>query len=202
MVRRILARALSGGYRRLRALALEPPPGYLDHVQIGRHTYGCPAKAFYLPTGHETVTIGNFCSIAKGVEFVFGDHALDKVSTYPLRYLLGKEPTNNDVVCRGPIIVGNDVWLGRNALIMANVQIGDGAVVAAGSVVTRDVPPYAVVGGVPARIIKSRFTGDQIEQLRAIAWWNWPDTKILQHLDLFYSDVESFIAAFAQHTRR
>lgn len=200
MLRGILARVLAGGYRRLRALALEPPSGYLDHVQIGRHTYGWSAKTFFVPTGHETVTIGNFCSIAKGVEFVFGDHPLGKVSTYPLRYLLGKEATNNDAVCRGPITVGNDVWLGRNALIMANVQIGDGAVVAAGSVVTRDVPPYAVVGGVPARIIKTRFTRDQIEQLRSIAWWNWPDTKILQHLDLFYSDVESFIAAFAQDT--
>src|ERR1039458_196007 len=161
MLRRTLARVLSGGYTRLRALASEQRSNYLDQVQIGRHTYGCSAKTFFLPTGREIVTIGNFCSIAAGVQFIFGDHPPDKVSTYPLRYLLRKDPTNNDAVCRGPIIVGNDVWLGRNALIMANVRIGDGAVVAAGAVVTRDVPPYAIVRGVPARIIKTRFTGDQ-----------------------------------------
>ena len=197
MLRNILTKVLTGGNRRLRVLARELNSSYLKQVQIGRHTYGCPSKTFYLPTGREKVTIGNFCSVAEGVEFIFGDHALDTVSTYPLRHLLKKEPVNNDAVCRGPITVGNDVWIGRRALIMANVQIGDGAVVAAGAVVTRDVPPYTVVGGVPARVIKTRFTGDQIEQLRSIAWWNWPDTKILQHLDLFYSDVESFIAAFA-----
>ena len=199
-VRRMLGRVLYGGYARLYALALEQRSNYLDQVQIGRHTYGYSAKTFYLPTGRESVTIGSFCSIAAGVQFIFGDHPLDKVSTYPLRYSLRKDSTNNDAVCRGLITVGNDVWLGRNALIMANVRIGDGAVVAAGSVVTRDVPPYAVVGGVPARIIKTRFTGDQIEQLRSIAWWNWPDTKILQHIDLFYSNVDSFIEAFAPRT--
>ena len=191
-------RVLSHACRKVLLLAEKQAPGYLDNVHIGRHTYGCSDKTFFLPTGRELVTIGNFCSVAAGVEFIFGDHSLEKVSTYPLRFLLRKESTNNDAICRGPISVGNDVWLGRNAVIMANVRIGNGAVVAAGSVVTRDVPAYTIVGGVPARAIRTRFSLNQIENLESIAWWNWSDAEILERMDLFYSDVDTFIAAFAR----
>lgn len=164
-------------------------------VTIGCHTYGYNAGTFYTPTGDEQVTIGKYCSIAAGVEFIFGDHDPTRVTTYPLRHLLLHTSKNTDAVSRGPIIVGNDVWIGRRSLIMANVRIGDGAVVAAGAVVTRDVEPYAVVGGVPARLIKRRFSDPQIIELLKIRWWDWPEDRVIANLDLFYKDVDAFIAA-------
>jgi chloramphenicol O-acetyltransferase type B len=165
------------------------------NVRVGAHTYGISRKTFYLPTGRERVEIGKYCSIAEGVEFVFGDHPLHRVSTYPLRFLLRRERVNADALYKGPIRVGNDVWIGRNSLILANVEIGDGAVIAAGSVVTRNVEPYAVVAGVPARFVKYRFSAAEISELLAIRWWDWPEAEILQNLELFYGEVADFIEA-------
>jgi acetyltransferase-like isoleucine patch superfamily enzyme len=168
------------------------------NVSVGCHTYGFHDRTFYLPTGKERVTIGKYCSIAADVEFIFGDHALTRVSTFPLRHLLLHTPTNADAVYRGPIVVGNDVWIGRRSLILANVRIGDGAVVAAGSVVTRDVEPYTVVGGVPAQMIKRRFSDSQIDELLRIRWWDWPEERIINKIELFYNDVDAFIAIARQ----
>jgi acetyltransferase-like isoleucine patch superfamily enzyme len=173
------------------ALSAKLPAG----VTIGCHTYGCTETTFYTPVGDEKVTIGKYCSIAAGVQFVFGDHGLTRVSTFPFRERLLHTATNTDAVNRGAIVVGNDVWLGHRSLIMANVRIGDGAVVAAGAVVTQDVDPYTIVGGVPARALKRRFSDSQIAELLKIRWWDWPQDYVIRNLDLFYEDVDAFIAA-------
>ena len=167
------------------------------HTRVGKHTYALRRHTIFRATGDEEVEIGSYCSIAEGVRFIFGEHALNHVSTYPLRTNLMGDGTNTDAFGKGAIVVGSDVWIGINALVMSGVTIGHGAVVAAAAVVTRDVPPYAVVAGVPARVIKYRFSPEQIERLLAIAWWDWPEEKIKTNMDLFYGDVDAFIAAHA-----
>jgi acetyltransferase-like isoleucine patch superfamily enzyme len=163
-------------------------------VQVGKHTYGLRRGMVLIARGSERLTIGSYCSIGEGVRFLFGEHALSRISTFPLRtLLLGDGTTNRDAVDKGPITIGHDVWIGANAIVLSGVTIGNGAVIAAGAVVTRDVPPYAVAAGVPARVIKYRFTPDQIAALLAICWWEWPEEQIKQRLDLFYGDVDTFI---------
>jgi acetyltransferase-like isoleucine patch superfamily enzyme len=168
------------------------------NVTVGSHTYGFSEKTFYQATGKEEIVIGKFCSIAEDVQFVSGEHDLARVSTFPLRHLLLLTPVNTDPIYRGPIIVGNDVWIGRRSMILSNVKIGDGAVIAAGSVVTRDVEPYTIVGGVPARAIRRRFTDSQIGELLEIRWWDWPEERIISRIELFYGNIDTFISA-AKH---
>jgi acetyltransferase-like isoleucine patch superfamily enzyme len=166
----------------------------LPQIQMGKHTYGLRRGMVLIATGRECLTIGSYCSIGEGVRFLFGEHDLSHVSTFPLRSLLfGDGVTNYDAIEKGPITIGNDVWIGANAIILSGVSIGDGAVIAAGAVVTRDVPAYAVAAGVPARIIKYRFTPEQIDALLALRWWEWPEEQIRERLDLFYGDIDNFI---------
>jgi tetrahydrodipicolinate N-succinyltransferase len=94
--------------------------------------------------------------------------------------------------------IGSDVWIGCRAIILPSVAVGDGAIIGAGAVVTHDVPPYAVVAGVPAKIVRFRFDKVQIEKLLKIAWWNWSERKIVENLDYFYGDVNEFIRRFSQ----
>lgn len=161
-------------------------------VSIGAFTYGMRSGALNIWLDNDQVTVGSFCSVAEGVRFVFGEHPTNLVSTFPLRTILsgGK---NVDTFNKGPVIVGSDVWIGTNAIILSGVKIGHGAVIAAGAVVTRDVPPFAVAAGIPARVVKMRLRNDQIEELLKIAWWDWPEPKIRAHLDDFYGDVDTFI---------
>lgn len=168
-------------------------------LMVGRHSYGIRREALSFPTGRERLVIGNFCSIATGVRFVFGAHRTDLVSTFPLRTLVARADGNVDALV-GTITVGHDVWIGTNALVMSGVTIANGAAIAAGAVVTRDVAPYAVVAGVPAREIKRRFDDDTISELEAIRWWEWPDEVILGRMDWFYRPVQEFISEF-RHVR-
>ena len=162
-------------------------------ISVGEHTYGLRAECFPLYHPEDRVVIGKFCAVAEGVKFVFGEHRMNCVSTFPFRAIcFGGEP-HADARSKGMIQVGNDVWLGARSTILSGVNIGHGAVVAAGALVQRDVPPYAVVGGVPARVLKSRLPADQVEALLAIQWWDWPLEKIRANLDGFYSDVDAFI---------
>jgi acyl-[acyl carrier protein]--UDP-N-acetylglucosamine O-acyltransferase len=124
---------------------------------------------------------------------VFGGHRLDTISTFPFRAICFGDAPHADATSRGEIIVGHDVWIGANAVILSGVNIGNGAVVAAGAVVNKDVPPYAVVGGVPAKLIKMRFEPEQIAALEKIQWWNWPLEKIRANLDLFYASPAAFL---------
>lgn len=155
-----------------------------DHACIGRHTY--------IHAGSEVLCaeIGNFCSIATNVHIGMFEHPLENISTSSRLYLnmLKNHAFYTDIP--KPAIIGNDVWIGSNAVVLGGVRVGNGAVIGAGSVVTKDVPPYAVVGGVPARIIKYRFDEDKIQRLNEIRWWNWSDETILKNRAFFESGAD------------
>lgn len=144
---------------------------------------------YHYPINQDRLIIGKFCSIACGVKFLFNsaNHTLKSLSSYtfPLffeEWGLDKKNVASAWDNKGDIIIGNDVWIGYEAVIMAGVHIGDGAVIAARAVVTKDVPPYTIVGGTPARKIRMRFEEETIAKLQQIQWWNWPVEKIRQSL--------------------
>ena len=133
--------------------------------------------------------IGKYCSIAGNVQFFLGgDHRTDWITTYPFAELM---PNNYTIpgspYSKGDIVIGNDVWIGNDAKIMSGVHIGDGAVIAGSAVVTKDVEPYAVVGGVPARLIKYRMPIEKIDQLIELAWWDWPLDKLADGIPILQS---------------
>ncbi|TWE04177.1 acetyltransferase-like isoleucine patch superfamily enzyme [Peribacillus frigoritolerans] len=134
--------------------------------------------------------IGKYCSIGGDVKIGLGKHPLNFVSTSPIFYsnenCLGVKLVNEkEFIDSSKVYIGNDVWVGSNAIIMGGLSIGHGAVIGAGSVVTKDVPPYAVVGGVPAKIIKYRFDEEEIKKLLEMKWWNWEIDKIKTHINKF-----------------
>ena len=134
------------------------------------------------------LVIGKFCAIAAETRFIMtGDHKLDAVSTFPFPIFgHGWESAFNvyDLPVKGDIIVGSDVWFGYDSLIMNGVTIGNGAVIAARSVVVKDVPAYSIVAGTPAKVVKMRFDDQTIERLQKLAWWDWSIEKISKHLKL------------------
>jgi virginiamycin A acetyltransferase len=132
------------------------------------------------------ISIGSYCSIAKDVTIQEYNHKVDRVSTYYVTKNVFNGSNRSELHTKGPITIGNDVWIGTKAIILSGVKIGDGAVIAAGSIVTRDVPPYAIVAGVPAQIIKYRFDKEIISKLLEIQWWNWSTEKLLRN-KLFFS---------------
>ncbi len=145
---------------------------------------------YHYPINRDRLIIGKFCSIACGAKFLFNsaNHTLDSASTYPFPLFFEEWGLEQKDVARswenkGDIVVGNDVWIGFEAVILAGVTIGDGAVIGARAVVTKDVPPYTIVGGVPAKPIRKRFSEDAISQLLRIKWWNWPEEKIAQNIE-------------------
>lgn len=149
---------------------------------------------YHYPVHQEKLVIGKFCSIACGTKFLFNcaNHTLKSLSTYtfPLFYEewdLDKADITSAWDNKGDIIIGNDVWIGYEAVIMAGVRIGDGAIVAARAVVTKDVPPYSIVGGVPAREIRKRFEPDVVERLQKMKWWDWPIHRIKRYLPYIIS---------------
>ena len=152
---------------------------------------------YHFPFIGDKLIIGKFCAIARGVKFIMNgaNHKLSGISTYPFQIFgNGWEkvmPQPGDLPYKGDTIVGNDVWIGYEALIMPGVRIGNGAIVSSRSVVVSDVAPYSVVGGNPAKLIKHRFEPDVIAALEDIAWWDWPVEKITEHLDLIVrGDIE------------
>lgn len=157
---------------------------------------------YHYPVHKEKLLIGKFCSIACGTKFLFNcaNHTLESLSTYtfPLFYEeweLDKADVGSAWDNKGDIVIGNDVWIGYEAVIMAGVHIGDGAIVAARAVVTKDIPPYAIVGGIPAREIRKRYEPTVIERLQELKWWDWPIHKIQQSLPcLMKGDVESLFS--------
>lgn len=143
------------------------------------------------------VIVGSYTSIAAEVTFLIGgEHHPEWVSTFPFRiaYGLPGQCEDGQPMSRGPITLGNDVWLGRGVTVLSGVTIGDGAIVGARSLVTKDVEPYAVVGGVPARVIRKRFEDHHIEALLATRWWDWPEEEILSVTDILCSkDVDALL---------
>ena len=152
---------------------------------FGRYTYGVPLIQKY---DNETrLTVGNFCSIANGCKFILGgQHKICGVSCYDWKNFPGYAQYCS--FSKGDIVIENDVWFGHSVIILSGVHIGNGAVIGAGSVVAKDVPPYAVVIGNPAKILRFRFDEETIAALQQIQWWNWDDTKLKEKIDLLTAD--------------
>jgi acetyltransferase-like isoleucine patch superfamily enzyme len=164
---------------------------------IGDWTYGTP-QVFSWREG-TTLKIERFCSIADGVIILLGgEHRIDWVTTYPFSKLFPKaRGFTGHPRSRGDVIIGNDVWIGTEALILSGVKIGNGAVIAARSVVTEDVAPYSIMAGNPAKHIKFRFSESIIDDLQKIAWWDWPLSKIEEAWPLLLSsNIEAFITRY------
>ena len=165
----------------------EPAPASWPYVYVDPTSYGPFHVAHYLGDPPNEIRVGRYCSIAGGVKFfIGGNHRPDWASTFPFRFVLGLPQAGEDghPASKGPILVGNDVWIGENAVILSGVTIGDGAVVATESVVTRDVRPYAIVAGNPAREVRRRFPDDQVDELLALRWWDWPAAEIREIVPL------------------
>ncbi len=164
----------------------------IDKVRIGKYSYG-PLTVYAWGTENEELKIGNFVSIARGVKFILGgNHRLDTISTYPFKKkFMGYKVES---LSKGSIIVEDDVWIGMDSLILSNVRIGKGAVVGAGSVVSKDVPPYAIVAGNPARVVRYRFSEDLINKLISIDLVELLDDSFVRaNIDLLYRPLDPII---------
>ena len=149
---------------------------------------------YHYPVNHDKLVIGKFCSIACGAKFLFNsaNHTQTSLSTYPFAIFFDEWGLRMQDVAdawdnKGDIVIGSDVWIGYEAVILAGVTVGHGAIIGTRAVVTKDVPPYTIVGGVPAKPIRKRFADDVIEKLLALRWWNWPAEKIRQCLPYIQS---------------
>lgn len=145
---------------------------------------------YHFPFIGDKLVIGKFCAIARGVKFVMNgaNHKLSGLSTYPFQIFGGGwekvMPKPGELPYKGDTVIGNDVWMGYEALVMPGVRIGNGAIVSSRSVVVADVPAYTVVGGNPAKVIRARFEPDDVAMLETLAWWDWPIEKVTAHLEL------------------
>jgi len=168
-----------------------------DRYAIGHYTYGRPRVV----SGGEgtSLRIGKYCSISTQVIIFLGsEHRKDWISTYPFPYLW-KEASwiKGHPYSKGDVVIGNDVYIGYHVIILSGVAIGDGAAIGAGSVVTKDVPPYAIVAGNPAQIVRYRFSEETIQKLLEIKWWDWPDEKVKENVHLICSDsIDEFVKKF------
>ncbi len=161
--------------------------------QIGRASYGCPEVFSW--SQDEKLEIGSFCSISDQVNiFLGGEHRTDWITTFPFSSFLQEAAhIPGHPQSKGDVLIGNDVWIAFGASILSGVHIANGAVVGANAVVSKDVPPYAIVAGNPAKIIKYRFSESIIDRLQATAWWDWPEDQIRKAIPyLLSSDLETF----------
>ncbi len=146
------------------------------------------------PINGDKLKVGKFCSIACGAKFLFtsANHTMHSISTYPFPLFFeewGLDVTNITSAWdnKGDIVIGNDVWIGYEAIVLSGVTIGDGAIIGTRAVVTKDVPPYTIVGGIPAKPIRKRFSDEVISKLLELQWWNWPENRIKENIDVIQS---------------
>jgi acetyltransferase-like isoleucine patch superfamily enzyme len=169
-------------------------------VSIGTGTYGIGEKTVLVFRDDDRVVIGRYCSIAYGVTIVAsGEHNYKAVANFPFAATF-RGDVNRDTFTKGPVTIGNDVWIGAKATVLSGVTVGDGAVIGAGAVVVDDVPPYAIVTGVPAQVKGYRFPEDQRSKLLAIGWWNWEPARIQSNVELFYLPVPEFLERAGRET--
>ncbi|RJQ82346.1 antibiotic acetyltransferase [Pseudonocardiaceae bacterium YIM PH 21723] len=183
-----------------------------DKIVVGEYTYyddpvepaAFEQRNVLYGYGPEKLVIGRYCAIAEGTRFIMSGamHPMVGPSTFPFAIFGGswRDETLDlvmNVASRGDTVVGNDVWFGYQSLIMPGVTIGDGAIIAAGSVVVSDVPPYAIVGGNPATVIRMRYEPEDVRRLLAAAWWNWPVELVTEHARLIMSGTPADLEAIA-----
>ena len=184
------------------------------NIEIGDYTYyDDPIDSenfernvlYHFPFIGDKLIIGKFCALARGVKFIMNgaNHKLAGISTYPFQIFgNGWErvmPQDGELPYKGDTVIGHDVWIGYEALIMPGVNIGNGAIVSSRSVVVADVPPYTIVGGNPAQVLKPRFDTKTIKRLQSIAWWDWPIDRISAHLEkIVNADIDALEAAAHQ----
>jgi acetyltransferase-like isoleucine patch superfamily enzyme len=166
--------------------------------QVGDHSYGAPN---ILELNRAKFSVGRFTSIGQDVVVLLGNHRTDTVTTYPFktlrRFWHTAAASQDDHSSKGDVVIGSDVWIGHGVTILSGVQVGDGAVLAANCVVTKDVPPYAVMAGNPARLVRHRFDEDTVKQLLKIRWWDWSEDQIDAAIPLLTSpDLSRFLAVY------
>jgi virginiamycin A acetyltransferase len=165
--------------------------------EIGEWTYGYP-KIMWLGE-KATLKIGKFCSIASGVTIMLGgNHRIDCATSYPLELAFSDAKQNPGLpFTKGDVEIGNDVWIGAEAFILSGVKIGSGSVIGARSVVSKDIAPYSIAIGNPARVVRLRFSENIIQDLLRIAWWDWPVSRIKEAMPLLLdTQIDKFIAAY------
>ncbi|TCL93129.1 acetyltransferase-like isoleucine patch superfamily enzyme [Rhizobium sp. PP-WC-2G-219] len=169
--------------------------------EIGRHTYGWP---LVYSTGHQKLVIGNFTAIGQSVTMAMAYHRPDFASIFPFVVYQNFWPAvrsgHTDHISKGGISIGSDVWIGHGAFIGDGVTVGHGAVIGAQSVVTKNVDPYSIVAGNPAKVIRTRFSPEIVERLLKLCWWDWPDNKVNSLVPLILSsNVEFFLEVAEAH---
>lgn len=169
------------------------------NVEIGEYTYysdnkNSPEKFYdYIEHHYEflgdKLIIGKFCAIAEGIKFIMNgaNHRMDGITTYPF-YIFGcgwekVTPAREQLPFKGDTVIGNDVWIGQNVTIMPGVKVGDGAIIATNTTVTKNIEPYTIYGGNPCKFIKKRYSDEKIELLLKLQWWNWDEEKIVDNLE-------------------
>ncbi|MGH3426277.1 MAG: CatB-related O-acetyltransferase [Mycobacteriales bacterium] len=193
VVRRLADDALQRLFQaRLRRQGVEIEPA----CRIARGSQVSPSTSFGFGTviygpgifkGSANIGMGRYCAVGDGVRMISSNHATDRAN---LQIRLQKRLGFGDLdTARGPIEVGNNVWIGDAAILLSGVTVGDGAVIAAGAVVTRDVPAFAVVAGSPARVTRMRFGDEEIARLSDLAWWNWSEEEMRENRDLFGASI-------------
>ncbi len=184
------------------------------NIEVGEYTtyndFVCDPRDFeknnvlyHYPINGDKLKIGRFCSIACGAKFLFtsGNHAMSSLANYTFPIFFDEWGLDAKNICgawdnKGDTVIGNDVWIGYEAIVMQGVKIGDGAVIGTRAVVTKDVPAYTIVGGVPAKPIRKRFDDRTIERLETLRWWDWDDEKIRRAIPLIRSgDIDALAAA-------
>ncbi len=186
-------------YTKQKLAPLEEQYGF----SIGEHTYGIPIIHYYRWNEECTLTIGKFCCIALNVQiFLDGNHRYDWVTAYPFPAIIDWPEAHHIsgvTITNGNVVIGNDVWIGQDSMILSGVTLGDGCVVGAGSVVTKSFPPYSIVAGNPATLVRSRFSEEDITSLLTMRWWDWPESHIRQHIKLLCSaDIKGLYKVWSE----
>lgn len=163
----------------------------MNNVSVGKATYGMLQIQSLFEQEGERLEIGNYVSIAPGVQFLLGvNHQIHTFTTFPL-YSRFVKRSPIDAVNKGPLVIEDEVWIGTDAILFSGVRVGKGAIISAGAVVTKDVPPYAIYGGTPAKLIKYRFSEDIINELMTIYLKDMPIDWIKENIDTLYQEIKS-----------